>query len=150
MTREQFQEIINFAVEREREAQRFYNEAAKKAKWPHISDLLRELELQEKGHERHLLGLEIPKVQKAHLDPVPDMRISDFMVDMEYKPDMDFQDIMVLAMKREEKAVKLYRELANSCTDPQVCKLFAVMAEEESKHKFKLEREYEDTVLQDN
>lgn len=150
MTKEQFQEIINFAVEREREAQRFYGEAADKAKWPHIKNMLLELKVQEEGHERYLLGLDIPRLESAHLDPVPDLRISDYMVDIEYKPDMDFQEIMVIAMKREEKAAKLYEELAGTCTDPNVCKLFELMAEEEKKHKFSLEKEYEETILQDN
>jgi rubrerythrin len=150
MTKEQFQEIINFAVEREREAQRFYNDAAERAKWPHIRDMLLELKKQEEGHERHLQGLDVPSIESAHLDPVPDLKISDYMVDMEYKPDMDFQQVMVLAMKREEKAAKLYEELASTCTDPQVCKLFATIAEEEKKHKFNLEKEYEETVMRDN
>jgi rubrerythrin len=150
MTKEQFQEIINFAVEREREAQRFYDEAAEKAKWPHIKNMLMELKAQEEGHERHLLNLKLPKLQAAHIDPVPDLRLSDYMVEMDYSPEMDFQDIMVLAMKREEKAAKLYGELASTCTDPQVCKLFEMMSEEEKRHKFNLEKEYEETILQDN
>ena len=150
MTKEQFQEIINFAVEREREAQLFYSEAAEKAKWPHIRDMLLEFKNQEVGHERLLQSIDIPKVESTHIDPVPDLKISDYMVDMEYKPDMGFQDIMILAMKREEKSTKLYEELAGTCTDPQVCKLFAMMAEEEKKHKFNLEREYEETILKDN
>ena len=120
MTKEQFQEIINFAVEREREAQHFYGEAAEKAKWPHIKTMLLELKAQEEGHERHLLGLELLNIDDAHIDPVPDLKLSDYMVDMEYKPDMEFQSIMVLAMKREEKATKLYEELGSTCTDPGV------------------------------
>ena len=150
MTKDQFQEIINFAVEREREAQRFYNDAGAMANWPHIRSLLNDLAKQEAGHERYLLGLKMPTIQNAHIEPIPDMKISDYMVDMEYRADMEFQDIMVLAMKREEKAVKLYEELAGTCTDPNVCKLFAMMAEEEKKHKFNLEKEYEETVLQEN
>ena len=150
MTKQQFQEIVNFAVEREREAQRFYNEAADKSKWPHIRSMLRDLAKQEEGHERFLLGLKMPAIKDANIDPIPDMKISDYMVNMEYRPDMEFQDIMVLAMKREDKAVKLYEELAGTCTDREVCKLFAMMAEEEKKHKFDLEKEYEETVLQEN
>ncbi len=150
MTKDQFQEIINFAVEREREAQHFYDQAAGQAKWPHIKEMLLELKAQEEGHERYLLGLDMPKLSQTHIDPVPDLMISDYMVDMEYKPDMDFQEIMVLAMKREEKAAKLYEDLGSTCTDPGVCKLFNLMAEEEKKHKFNLEKEYEETILKEN
>jgi rubrerythrin len=150
MTREQFQEIINFAIERENEAERFYIEAAGKAKWPHVSEMLAELAKEEQGHAKFLSEIRMKDIGSTHIDPIPDMKLSDYMVEMEYKPDMEFQDIMVIAMKREERAVNLYEELGNTCTDPGVCKLFAVMAEEERKHKFRLEKEYEGTVLKDN
>jgi rubrerythrin len=150
MTKEQFQEIVNFAVEREEEAERFYIDAAEKAKWPHIKELLLDMAKEEEGHARFLKALKMEKLEDTNIDPIPDLKLSDYMVDMEYRPDMDFQQIMVIAMKREESAVKLYEELGNTCTDPGVCKLFKMMAEEERKHKFNLEKEYEENVLQDN
>ncbi len=150
MTKEQFQEIINFAVERETEAERFYNDAADRAKWPHIKALLLEMAKEENGHAKYLQGLKLDKIEHGNLKPIPDLKLSDYMVEMEYQPDMDFQQIMIIAMKREERAVKLYEELGNTCTDPGVCKLFSMMAEEERKHKFNLEKEYEENVLQDN
>jgi rubrerythrin len=150
MTREQFQEIINFAIEREHEAERFYKEAAEKAKWPHIKELLLEMAKEEQGHARHLSGISMGAIQDTNIDPIPDMKLSDYLADMEYKPDMGFQEIMIIAMKREERAHQLYHELGNTCTDPTVCKLFAMMAEEEKKHKFRLEKEYEETVMKDN
>lgn len=150
MTKEQFQEIVSFAIERENEAERFYTEAAEKAKWPHIREMLLEMAKEEQGHAKYLSGIKIDMLDDVNIEPIPDLKLSDYLVEMEYKPDMDFQSIMIIAMKREEGAVKLYEELAGTCIDPSVCKLFALMAEEERKHKFKLEKEYEETVLHDN
>ena len=150
MTKEQFQEIINFAVERENEAERFYIDAAEKAKWPHIRELLLEMAKEEAAHAKHLSGFNMDKIEDTHIDPIPDIKLSNYMVDMEYKADMDFQNIMIIAMKREEKSVALYEELGNTCTDPGVCKVFQMMAEEERRHKFRLEKEYEENILQDN
>ena len=148
--KEQFKEIISFAIERENEAENFYIEAAEKAKWPHIRELLLEMSKEEQGHARYLSGIKMDELDDENIEPIPNLKLSDYLVEMEYKPDMDFQSIMIIAMKREKRAVKLYEELASTCTDPSVCKLFALMAEEEKKHKLKLEKEYEETVLQDN
>ena len=150
MNKEQFKEIIIFAVEREIEAERFYMDTAGKAKWPHIKELLLEMAKEEEKHAKFLLGIKLEELGDSTIQPIPDLKLSDYMVDMEYRPDMDFQSIMVIAMKREESAVKLYEDLGSTCTDPNVCKLFNMMAEEERKHKLRLEKEYEEHVLQDN
>ena len=150
MKKEQFKEIISFAVERENEAERFYMDAAGKAKWPHIKELLLEMAKEEEKHAIFLTNVKLEELADSHIEPIPDLKISDYLVEMEYKPDMDFQNIMIIAMKREESAVKLYEDLGSTCTDPNVCKLFNMMAEEERKHKLRLEKEYEEHVLQDN
>ena len=124
MKKEQFKEIINFAVERENEAERFYLDAAMKAKCPHIKELLLEMAKEEEKHAKFLLGIKLEELDDIHIQPIPDLKISDYLVEMEYKPDMDFQSIMIIAMKREESAVKLYEDFGSTCTDPNVCKLF--------------------------
>ncbi len=150
MKKEQFKEIINFAVERENEAERFNLDTAEKAKSPHNKELLLEMAKEEEKHAKFLIGIKLEELGDSHIEPIPDLKISDYLVEMEYKPDMDFQNIMIIAMKREESAIKLYEDLGSTCTDPNVCKLFNMMAEEERKHKLRLEKEYEEHVLQDN
>jgi len=53
-------------------------------------------------------------------------------------------------MKREEKAHDLYTELAAKGRDPHVVKLFQMLAQEELKHKNRIEKEYDEEVLRDN
>ena len=63
---------------------------------------------------------------------------------MEYEPGMGYSDILRLAMKREEKAVKFYTDYSEKAGKQEHKKLFQILAQEESKHKLKLE-----TILDD-
>ena len=58
---------------------------------------------------------------------------------MEYKPNMPYDDILRLAAKREEKAFKFYTDFAERAEQESHKKLFKILAQEESKHKLKME-----------
>ena len=58
-------------------------------------------------------------------------------------------DILRIAMKREEQAVHLYRDLGDKSNDPELKKIFEILVQEESKHKLALESMYDD-FLADN
>ncbi len=45
---------------------------------------------------------------------IGDLKRSDLMVDIAWKKGMSYRDILLLAMKREEKALKLYNELLSA------------------------------------
>jgi rubrerythrin len=70
-------------------------------------------------------------------------------VDIEYQEGMFMNDIIRLAMKREENAVKLYKDLAARTDNPQLGKVFQILIQEEAKHKLALESMYDD-FLADN
>jgi rubrerythrin len=57
---------------------------------------------------------------------------------------MPMEDIITLAMKREEMAVKLYRDLAGKTDDDETKKLFNLLVQEESEHKLTFEKMYDD------
>ncbi|MDX9697466.1 MAG: ferritin family protein, partial [Bacteroidales bacterium] len=63
---------------------------------------------------------------------------------------MSYQDALVLAMKKEKSAFKLYLELSNRAKDTQMKNLFLSLAQEESKHKLRFELEYDEFVLREN
>jgi rubrerythrin len=70
---------------------------------------------------------------------IPDLKRSDYTVDMVYTPDMPYDDILRLAAKREEKAYKFYTDLAGLADQESHKKVFMVLAQEEAKHKLRLE-----------
>ena len=63
---------------------------------------------------------------------------------MEYEKGMHYTDILRLAMKKEEKALKLYNDLSKKADNENVIKLFKLLAQEEAKHKGYIEGLYDD------
>jgi len=56
----------------------------------------------------------------------------------------------MLAIKKEEKAYRLYHDLASACKEDKIVKVLLVLAQQEAKHKLKLEEEYDKTILAEN
>ena len=114
---EKFNEILQFAIEREEEAVQFYSELQEMVSFKSKIDLLQNLADMERGHIKILENI---RKQASTADmgvpQVENLSISEYMVDMEPAPNMSYQDILIMAMKREEKANQLYSHLATSCT----------------------------------
>jgi rubrerythrin len=68
------------------------------------------------------------------------------MVDLTYRKGMPYADILRLAMKREEKSLKLYNDLAGRSQEKDLVQVFKMLSQEEAKHKLKLETLYDDYV----
>ena len=141
-------EILDYAIDKEKEAVAFYNELSKKESIASLALTFKELAQEEAKHVKLLTNLS--KNQSAigsyELKKVTDLKVSDYLVDMEYTEGMLMQDILVLAMKREEMAVKLYTNLAMGAVDQESAKLFKLLAQEEAKHKLTFERLYDDDL----
>jgi rubrerythrin len=147
MDEKKFKEIIKFAIDKEIEAFNFYTEASKNAKYSGGKELFLSLAKDEEGHRKLLQNLKKEKVVQKSIEKVSDLHISDYMVEMEMKPDLSYADILRIAMKREEKSLKLYNDMKESNTDKDLKKLFTLLANEEAKHKLKLEKIYDDEIL---
>ena len=63
---------------------------------------------------------------------------------------MNYQVALILAMKKEQAAYKLYTQLAVIVDDEALRKLFMSLAQEEAKHKLRFEIEYDEVILKDN
>lgn len=141
-------EIIDFAIEKEKEAADFYDDVSGKEQFSGKKEMLQEFAAQERKHQKLLEDLKAGSVGD-NLDDykfkwIKDIKRSDYVDDIEYHPGMDYKDLLMLAMKREEKALKLYNEmLGNAQTDEQK-KVFKVLCQEEAKHKLSLETIYDD------
>ena len=83
-------------------------------------------------------------MSRTPLEAIPDLKIGDFVDDQEFSPDMDYPAALRLAIKREEFAYKLYNHIVAGTEDPELNKLFSVLTQEESKHKLRLETEYDE------
>ena len=146
-----FEEIINFAMDREREAVEFYKDLQTKVKFKTQKDMLLELQHMEEGHItvlKNLLNKEYETIQLK--DEIQDLKISDCLVEKEPSNNMDYQDILIVAMKREEKSTKLYKDLAGQVDDEQTKKILLRLSQEEAGHKLKFEKLYDEEILKEN
>jgi rubrerythrin len=141
-----FEEILDFAIEREKQAVRFYQKLVERETFPASRQTLSEFVEEERKHQRLLEEFKAGNRSVVEYDYVwiPDIKRSDYIVDTEYEPGMDFAEILRLAMKREEKALKLYNTLATKTEDADCIKLFKILAQEEAKHKRTFEILYDD------
>ena len=102
----------------------------------------------------HKARLEDVKRGEYALDP-PEMEIAglglaDYLVDAEPSPDMTYSDALILAMKKEKAAYRLYADMADSLGSGDLAELFRALAAEEARHKLRFEIEYDDVVLKED
>ncbi len=150
MDKGHFDEVIAFAIEKEQEAVNDSTAASKTVKRANMRDMLLEFAAQEEAHKQKLMGIDREKVAETSIVNIPDLKIADYSDNVELTPDMDYRDLLTAAMKREEKAHKLYTTLASSADEPGLKRLFEMLAQEEARHKLALEREYDEHVLTEN
>jgi rubrerythrin len=148
MSFESFEEIIGFAIEKEKEAATFYTELAKQASFAGVREFLKEMAQEEKKHQAILENLENNKEALAEykLKWIPDMKQSDYMIDLKYQDGMIYTDILRLGMKREEQALRMYNELQEKTKNPEYVKLLKMLCQEEAKHKLFLENLYDEEM----
>jgi rubrerythrin len=145
---ESFEDIIAFAIEREEDAINAYGSMAEKAESSGLKKLLLELQGEERNHKRLLQNITKEKIESLKIKEVMDLKISDYLVEEPSSPEMSFQDLLILAAKKEQRSVKLYTDLGNKAEDEELKKLFEFLVMQERAHKLKLEKEYEDHVLE--
>jgi len=147
MDKKKFKEVIQFTIDKEIEAFNFYTQGSQVAKYSGAKELFLELAKQEEGHRKLLEKLDMGKIAKARFEKIPDLKISDYMVDAEFRPDLSYAEMLRIAMKREERSVKLYEDLKGINPDEDLKKLFTFLIQQESKHKLRLEKIYDDEIL---
>jgi len=143
-----FDEVIAFAIKREEDAIQGYGSMIEVAKIPGISKLLQELQEEERKHKKLLQELTEGKVESYTPTKVIDLKISDYLEEDTLGAEMDFQQLLIFAAKKEQNAVKLYSKLAEEAESEELKKLFDFLVEQEKSHKLKLETEYEKHVLE--
>ena len=146
--RDQMRKALDFAIAKEKEAEAFYKEWSQKAKDPAVQGLFAELVGVEHGHVEILSQITPEEMAAGGDSTVSKLNLSDLLVDVKASPKLNVQEAMILAMKREEGAVRLYSRLAEM--NGEARSLFEALAKEEGRHKAKLEAEYDDHVLIEN
>lgn len=144
------EDILKFAIKKEQEAMDFYMNLAGKSRNPEIKEVFEEFAQEELRHKARLQKILTMGILSLPDDVVLDLKISDYTVNITPKPDMTYEESLILAMNREKASYRLYINLARRVDDPGLRELFQMLATEESKHKLRFEIEYDEYVLKEN
>src|SRR3972149_8370153 len=121
-------EIVKQAAQQEDKAYKFYMDALKFVKDSASQVWLKELAAEELKHKEMLQKFDASKIKQFKPAKIHDLHITEYLVDKDVHEIKDFQDVLIVAMKK-------------------LCK---VLAQEELKHKHKLELYYDDIVFKED
>lgn len=142
--------ILDFAIDNEQQAVDFYNQLAGNSKNEEMKEVFLQFAKEEMGHKARLTKIKTEGTFAVRNEEVLDLKMSDYLVDVEPRPNMTYEEALILAMKREKNAFKLYNNLSQKAPTEDLRKIFQSLAMEESKHKLRFEVEYDDYVMREN
>ncbi len=141
--------VIDMAIEREVEAYNFYQDLSKKVEDPTAKESLQFLSSEEKKHKEFLekyrqggLGQE-----GLRMTEVVDYKIAEYLDKPDIKKNMESKDVYLVAAHRELNSYNFYQSLANMHPDGNAKAILMRMANEEKKHKEKVEYLYSNTAF---
>ncbi len=145
-------DILDFAIGKEMEAEQFYLSLCDEETLSGNRQTFRDFAKEEQKHVKLLQSLKtggiVEGVEDYQFKWIKDIKRSDLLLDIEYKKGMDYRDILMLAIKREEKALKLYNDLQDRADTSEGKKVFKILCQEEAKHKLALETMYDDYMAE--
>lgn len=143
-------EVLDYAIDQEQQAADFYAGFAARAEKAGMKKMLLEFAEEEKRHKERLLTVKAGERKLTPEKEVLDLKVSDYLVEVDASDNISYQDALIIAMKKERAAFKLYSDMAEKVPDTNLKQVFAGLAKEEAKHKLFFETEYEDRVLMHN
>ncbi|MCK5561906.1 MAG: ferritin family protein [Thermoplasmata archaeon] len=149
---------ISIALKKEEDSFIFYKNAEKTVQFKPLKTLFRDLAKQEVKHKSILIKeakkLEggAKKVDKLTKGPgkTKDYGLSKYLLPQNVKPTMGYQEALIVAMKREEKAVELFDYLKSITTDKNLKNTFNTLYKWEIEHLRILEEKYDEDILTEN
>jgi rubrerythrin len=123
---------------------------AQRAEKGGMKDIFIEFSREEQRHRDKLLDVKKGDEELHANQAVIDLKISDYLVEVEPHERISYQDALIVAMKRERAAFQLYSDMAEKVEDDNLKAVFLGLAKEEAKHKLFFESEYDERVLSDN
>ena len=143
-------DVLDFAIKAEQEAVDFYTGLAAQSKNEQMKTVFIEFAAEEMKHKSRLTSVKENHSFKMQDEKVRDLKIADFLTDVAPSSNMTYADALVLAMKKEKNAFRLYMMLSEASADTEMKALFLSLATEESKHKLRFEVEYDEYILREN
>ncbi|MBD3180279.1 MAG: rubrerythrin [Candidatus Latescibacteria bacterium] len=143
-------QILDFAIRSEERSHRFYTDLAGRVDRENMKKVFREFAAEELGHREKLLKIKEGQRLLPDQEKVMDLKIAEYVKDVEPGEDIDYQKALTIAMKAEKEAFRMYRDLASAAADPEISEILNGLAQEEAKHKLRFEIEYDENILKED
>jgi rubrerythrin len=143
-------ELLNFAISKEQEAAEFYTDLSKQVSSSAMSEVFLSFADEERGHKSKLESIKAGKRGMPAPKKIQDLKVGDYLVDVEATQGMSYQDALILAMKREKASYRLYNDLAEIAETADLRNTMLALAQEEARHKLRFEIEYDEQILEEN
>ncbi len=144
MDRNEYEAILNLAIEAEIDAQNFYADLSAKANSAHLKEMFADFVEEEKKHEKILKGFQAKETGHIHFKEIPDFKVSETVEKPKVSGEMRPADAIAIAMKNEEEAMNHYKQLADACIDTEQKRVFQELAAMEMEHKNRMEKAFVD------
>ena len=153
MVTKEIQEIIERAINLEEDSYSLYTHASQRVKDPGAKAGLGELAEEEKKHkaklEEMLAGNLDRAISAGRRAKVKDLKIGDPLEAKPLTERSSLQDVLAVAIKREEATGAFYSQMASLVEPGQARDLFEMLSKEETKHKLYVESIYEEDVYKE-
>lgn len=144
-----FDEIMDYAIDREIESYKFYVDLAKRTKNSIMRNVFESFAMEELSYQAKLKAMK--KSQKFKpAEKIGNLKIADYFVDVKSDSDSCYKEMFVLAAKKEAAAARLYTDLSSIVKGKDQKDIFLLLALEETRHKLYFETAYDDITLKDN
>ena len=144
---------VSIALKKEEDSYAFYKNAEKTVQFKPLKTLFRDLAKQEVKHKNILVN-EIKKIEGVESmtkskGAIKDYGLSKYLLPQNVRPTMGYQEALIVAMKREEKAAELFEYLKSITTDKKLQNTFNTLYKWEVEHLKTLEEKYDEEILTD-
>ena len=142
-------DVVNTAIQREMEAYEFYMDIHAKLQDDSVKDTLAFIAGEEKKHREFLENYRDGGYGPASLrmtDPIK-YQIAEYLEEPEVEEEIRSEEVYLIAAHRELRSYKFYTELASLHTEGDLNELLIKIANEELKHKEKMEYLYANTAF---
>jgi rubrerythrin len=142
-------DILDLAIQREAEAYEFYMDIYGQIDDQSVKDTLEFIAGEEKKHKAFLINYREGNygADALRMTDVVEYKIAEYLEEPEIDGNMSRQDVFLIAAHRESRSHQFYTELANLHAQGDTQIMLLKMANEELKHKEKMEYLYANTAF---
>ena len=101
------EQVLDFAIAREDKSHELYTHLAGEVENPRIHKVLKDCALEELEHKVRLEAVKAGDV-KLDMEEVGSLGIADEVEYSGYRPEMTYANILVMAMKKEQKLLRIF------------------------------------------